>query len=246
MFRACLAVLLAFPVLHAADDVVKPDRVPLSTWVREDLFAGWIANDTATFDRGTKKVDRFLSDHPDDRLGLAFKYMVVAYAMIQARTRADDVAYQTQFAAAKDLRSRIFAGDLRDPGPYIVVGSCQVRTAYFAPEKDRAAMYRDGRDLLAKVPELQADIFEKLPPHFRGEVWAQLAFASDRLGDAAARDQALENMLTKLPGTPYESRARAWQKPGNIAKEKDYTCMSCHDPGRLAPTLARLSGAGKK
>src|SRR5579883_1435335 len=118
MFRACLCVLLAFPVLHAADDYVKPDRVPLATWVREDLFAGWIANDTVAFERGTKKVERFVSHQPDDRLGLAFGYRGAAYAMIQARTKGDDAAYQTQFAAAKDLRSRIFAGDLRDPGPY--------------------------------------------------------------------------------------------------------------------------------
>jgi hypothetical protein len=246
MLRVCLSVLMALQVLHGADELVKPDRVSLSTWVREDLFAGWIANDTAAFERGAQKVDRYLSEHPNDRLGMGWKYLVVSYAIIQARTKGDDAAYDRQLAAAKELRTRIFTGDPQDAGLNVTVGSCLVRTAYFAADKDRAAMYREGRDLLAKVPELQADMFDKLPPHLRGELWAQLAFASDRLGEPAARDQALENMLTKLPGTPYESRARSWQKPGNIAKEKDYTCMSCHDPGRLAPTLARLNAAGKK
>jgi hypothetical protein len=79
----------------------------------------------------------------------------------------------------------------------------------------------------------------------RGELWGQIAFASDRLGDAAARDQALDNMATQLAGTPYAARARSRQKGANPANEKDYTCISCHDPGRLAPALARVNSSPK-
>ena len=67
----------------------------------------------------------------------------------------------------------------------------------------------------------------------RGELWSQIAFASDRLGDKAERDRVIGEMLAKLQGSPYETRARHWQKLSNLTSEGDYTCLSCHDPGRL-------------
>jgi len=242
MLRAVFISLLTLPLLHSADEFVKPDKLTLHTWVREDMFAGWIGNDTPTLERGVKKIDRFLADHPGDINALAWKYLASSYYMIRARAKGDDAAYAKHMAEAKDLRAKIFAGDFQDVGPYIIVGSGLINTACYAPEKERAAMFRDGRQLLAKVPELQGKLFDDLAPHMRGELWFELAFASDRLGDTEARDRTLQTIITHLAGTPYETRAREWQKPGKIAGEKQYNCISCHEPGRLAPTLARING----
>ncbi len=244
LFRACLFGLLATHLVQA-DDLVKPDRVALSTWLREDMFAGFVGHDDATFERGVKKLDRYLLDHPNDRAALAWQYSVDCYRMVQARRKSDDAAYQTALAAARELRARIFEGAPRDPGLNIVVGSTLVAILSSAAEADRGWMLRDARDLLAKVPELQADYFDRLPPHMRGELWSELAFVSDRLGDTAERDREIENMVTRLAGTPYEARGRAWQK-GSLAREKEYACISCHEPGRLAPTLARLNASAQK
>jgi len=139
------------------------------------------------------------------------------------------------------VREKIFSQNPQDPGPYIIVGSTLVDLAYFVPAQERAWMYRDGRELLRKVPVIQAAQFEHLPAHFRGEIWTQIAFASDRLGDTAERDRMLDEITTNLQGTPYEARARAWKKGPALAAEKQYTCISCHEPGRLAPTLSRLN-----
>src|ERR1051326_4825565 len=175
MFKAVLYFLLALPLAHASDEMVKPDQISVHTWVREDMFAGWIGNDTVTMERGVKKLDRYLADHPDDRGALSWKYLAISYRMIQARRGHDDVAYAKQLAAGKELRSRIFTGEVRDPAPYIIVGSSLVEVASVAPEQDRGWMFKDGRDLLAKVPELQGKVFDNLPPHMRGEVGAQIA-----------------------------------------------------------------------
>ena len=239
MVRAGCLLLLTLPLFPATDELVKPDKLPLSTWVREDIFAGWIANDPVTFEHGVRKVDRFLQDHPGSIDGLAWKFTVAAYRMRRAREKHDDAAYRRELALSKELRAKIFAGDPKDAGPYIIVGSSLVGLAYFAPAEDRDGMYRDGRDLLSKVPALQAQYFEQLPPHMRGELWSQIAFASDRLGDSAERDRVLNEMAAKLAGSPYEGRARSW-KEGGLAKEKNFLCISCHEPGRLAPALARM------
>ena len=245
MLRASLFCLLTLPLLHGADDLAKPDKVTIHTWVREDIFAGLIGNDTAAFERGVKKIDRYLADHPGDRYGMAWKFTEAIYRMKLARTKGDDAAYAKQLAIAKELRTKVYAGASPDPGLNIIIGSSLVYVAGVAPEQDKTWMYRDARDLLKVVPELQGAVFERLPPHMRGELWAQLAYASHQLGDAAARDEVLAKMRTQLAGTPYESRARAWEKPENLAKEKSYACISCHEPGRLAPTLERVkSSAG--
>jgi len=239
MMKIGVLLLVALPLLPASDELVKPEKVPVSTWVREDLFAGWIANDPKTQERGMLKVDRYLQDHPDDPTALAWKYFAMTYNMRDAMQKKDSAGYAQVLASAERVRKKIFAGDLQDPGAYIIVGSSLVGIAYWAPAEDRTWMYRDGRELLNKVPGLQEQYFDKLPPHMRGELWTQIAFASDRLGDAAERDRVLNEIATKLAGSPYETRARGWMKSG-LGSEKQYTCISCHEPGRLAPTMARL------
>ena len=245
MLRASLFCLVALPLLNGADDLVKPDKITIHTWVREDIFAGLIGNDTPTFERGVKKIDRYLADHPGDRYGLAWKFTEATYRMRLARVKGDDAAYAKQLAIAKELRTKVYADGRPDPGLNIIIGSSLLYAAGIAADQDKAWMYRDARDLLQQVPQMQGPVFEKLPPHLRGELWAQLAYASHQLGDTAARDEVLGKMRTQLAGTPYESRARAWEKPEALAKEKSYACISCHEPGRLAPTLERVkSSAG--
>ena len=85
VLRVCLSCLVVLSFLRAGDELVKPEKIRLETWVREDLFAGWIANDTKAFDRGVQKVERYLNEHPDDRTALAFKYLVVSYDILRAR-----------------------------------------------------------------------------------------------------------------------------------------------------------------
>lgn len=234
MLRTAILFFFFLAFLPAGDDLVKPANISIHTWVREDLFAGWIANDLDSFERGVRKVDLYLNDHPDDPGGLSWRCLILAYQMRQALAAGDNAAYHRLLAAAKEVRQKTFAGDPQDPSPYIIVGSSLVRLASSAPDEDRAWMYRDGRELLNKVPGLQKDYFDTLPPHMRGELWSQIAFASDRLGDKAERDRVISEMLAKLPGSPYETRARHWQKLPNLKSEGDYTCLSCHDPGRLA------------
>jgi hypothetical protein len=237
MLRAAIAALLALALLPAAEDLVKPAHIPVNTWVREDLFAGWVANDLDQFGRGVRKLDLYLQDHPDDSSALAWQYLVLGYRMRQALAAGDDAAYHSLLVASKEVRLKAFSTDPKDPSPYIIVGSALVRVASSAPEQDRAWMYRDGRDLLNKVPGLQKDYFDTLPPHMRGELWSQIAFASDRLGDQAERDRVLGEMVARLGGSPYEARARNWQKRANLSKEGDYACISCHEPGRLASVM---------
>jgi hypothetical protein len=81
---------------------------------------------------------------------------------------------------------------------------------------------------------------DKLPPHFRGELWSGLALAADRLEKAAEREKYIALMRENLPGTPYPARAERWSKQARI--EGNYMCLSCHEPGRLEARLKSLAG----
>ena len=97
--------------------------------------------------------------------------------------------------------------------------------------------------LMADAPEpavVHPDDTCFLQPHMRGELWSQIAFAADRLGDKPERDRYIELMLTQLKGSLYEKRAERWQKLPALTTEADNMCISCHEPGRLKPTAARL------
>jgi hypothetical protein len=243
MRRICLAFVLTLQSLNAADELVKPDKITIHTWVREDIFAGWIANDMDAFERGVRKLDRYLADYPNDQDALAWKYLVASKYMILARAKGDDAEYARYLAAAKAIRAQIFSGGRDLVGAYIILSNSLLNTATAAPEADRQWMLEDARDMLVKIPKLQGATFDKMPAHMRGEAWGELAFVSEKLGNSAARNEALDKMIAQLPGTPYATRALAWQTDGKLANEKQYTCLSCHDPGRLEPTLARLSTA---
>jgi hypothetical protein len=100
-------------------------------------------------------------------------------------------------------------------------------------------MYKDGRELLSKVPEIQKDAFHTLPPTCAANFGRR-----SRSPDASAtRRSATGNiglMLANLKGSLYEKRAERWQKLPALTSEADNMCISCHEPGRLKPTAARL------
>jgi hypothetical protein len=234
---------LVLPLLGFAASLDKPDKLSIHTWVREDVFAGWIARDLAALTRGAAKVERFLERNPGDENALAWKYLVKIYEMRQAQDAKDVAAYDQAMATAAKIRDSIWSGRSPQAGAHIIVGSMLVAGAYWARETDKPWMYRDGRELLRKVPDLQKGAFDTLPPHMRGELWSSIAFASDRLGDKDERDRVVELMLTQLKGSLYEKRAQRWQKLPALTSEVDNMCISCHEPGRLKPTAARLGVA---
>ena len=68
-----------------------------------------------------------------------------------------------------------------------------------------------------------------------------MALAAQRTGRQEEAALYVDKMLTLLQGTPYEATARQWKADPAAAASSNLTCKACHEPGRLAPTLARLS-----
>jgi hypothetical protein len=236
--------LFVFSAFLSSDELAIPQKLSIHTWVREDIFAGFLAEDVGRLELGVKKLDAFLKQNPDNTKALAWRYGTLVFRMRQAAKANDMASYKSFRAIAADLRPRALSNPA-DAGAMIVVGGSEILQTCFLPEQDREMFYKQGREVLMKVPKLQEAFFRTLPPHMRGELWSQIALASDRLGDKEERDKTIALMLENLKGTPYEKRAQKWQTQSEIKSQADHTCISCHEPGRLEPTLARLKAGAQ-
>ena len=67
--------------------------------------------------------------------------------------------------------------------------------------------------------------------------------AAQRSGREAEAAAALEKFLPLAAGTPYEANALKWKNDPASRASLNLGCISCHDDGRLAPTVRRQQAA---
>ena len=107
-------ILLLFVNEAAAQSPDPPldnKKLTIHTLVREDIFAGWRAQDMERFARGEKNIDLLLEQRPNSRSELlAWKGGATLYRAVLAREAGNDEEFQRlfkltleQFAEAKNL-----------------------------------------------------------------------------------------------------------------------------------------------
>jgi hypothetical protein len=241
----CLQLTCLLLPLQALDEVSKPEKLTIHTWIREDMFAGLIGRDAAAFDLGLRKLERFLAEHPGDANGLAWKYETYSYYLRADREAGNQDAYTRHWTEAQEFKKQALAKSAADLGPLILVAFSQIFNAqYAAAAADRESLFREGRELLWKIQEAQRAQWDKVPVHMRGELWSLIGFASDQIGDREERDRVANEMIDKLKGSVYEARGHRWLNAKQL-DASDAVCLSCHENGRLKVKLASLNPAGK-
>jgi hypothetical protein len=110
------------------------------------------------------------------------------------------------------------------------------------PATDRPAAYERAYEAFQTLWKDQAPFVDKLPVHDRGELMGGLAKFAAGTGHLQESNRYLDQMLMVLRDTPYEAAARQWKENPNAVSHSPITCLSCHDPGRLAARLSVLNG----
>ena len=243
--RPLASFVLAFSIVGLAAQSPEPPladtRLAVHTLVREDLFAGFLANDMVRFERGERNVEQLLKDRPGQRGNLmAWKGLALMHRAILAKEagKADEFAKQLQGArAAFAEAAQATAGN---DGVAAITGGTYSVFADRLPEPYRAAAWADAYTAYSLLWKQQGAMIDKLPVHHRGEVLGGLVQSAQRTGRTDEMAQHLDRMLTSLQGTPYETTAQQWKADPASAATTRITCKNCHNPGRLAPTLAAL------
>lgn len=248
---AVLAALLAGAVA-AQTPAYKPPAAPplddkrlaISTLVREDIFAGILDKDMTSFARGEANIETLIATRPaSDKPGLlSWKGAAVLYRAALANEAGKKADYARLNKQAMALFAEAKATGPVDPTVAAVNGASALLFADRLAKPDRAAAWTVAYDNYQDIWKAQGAFADKLPPHIRGELMSGLVMSAQRTGRQAEADAQLDKMLVLMKGTPYEATAQAWKAdPKSVSTM--LACKSCHDAGRLAPTLANLNKA---
>jgi tetratricopeptide (TPR) repeat protein len=213
-----------------------PENVRVSTWIREDLFAGLLANDMERFEAGVKKLKDYQSARPDQPEALAWQGFADLVRAVKANEAGQEALFRRWYDSALASFDRARLGGSTE-GVLAITGGSWTSTAERLPVAFRADAHRRGYENYLALKQRQARFFDKLPVHMRGEVLAGLAQSSGRLGRSDEARKWLDEIVVNLPGTPYESRAKRWLANPELAESETMTCLTCHDAGRLSNVM---------
>ena len=238
---AFLLVAIAAVSAQSPEPPLSDTRLAVHTLVREDIFAGFMANDMARFARGEKNVEQLLTDRPDQRGNLlAWRGSAGMLRAVLAHEAGNSGEFQTRLDAARAAFAEASQQKSGNDGAAAIIGGTYAVFADRLPEPHRATAWADAYAAFSQLWKQQAAIVNQLPVHHRGELLGGLVQSAQRTGRTEEMTQHLDRMITLMQGTPYEATAQQWKADPASAATTKVTCKACHSPGRLAPTLASL------
>lgn len=225
-----------------AEPPLADNRLTVHTLLREDIFAGFMSDDMNRFEKGEKNIDLLLAQRPGQRGNLlAWKGGATLYRAVRAYENKRPDEFKKLYKQTLDYFSEAKQLTTGNDGVSAIMGGSFVLFADRLPKEYRAAAWSTAYDSYLALYKLQEGIIDKLPVHLRGEALSGLTQAAQRTGRKEETAQYIDKMLAVLAGTPYEPMARKWKANPESAANTSLACMTCHDAGRLGPTLGRLS-----
>lgn len=238
-----VTALVSVAAAQSIDPPLSDTRLTVHTLVREDIFAGFLADDLERFSRGERNIELLLEKRPAAKSSLlAWKGGAALYHAVRAHENKQADEFKKNYQRAVDLFAE--AGKT-SPGTgevEAIMGGSYALLADRLPEEYRAASWAQAYTAYQTLWKMQEPALDKLPVHFRGELLGGLAQSAQRTGRSQEVDQYLDKMLAVLGNTPYEKAAKRWKENPKSAATTSITCLSCHDAGRLGSRVNALNG----
>lgn len=245
--RAINGVLLAVALVSTAaaqspDPPLADTRLTVHTLLREDIFAGFLDNNTERVARAERNIEALLQQRPERKGALlAWKGGIALHKAVRAHEGGNAAEFNRHFTDARALFADAQKNSQGDDGVVPIVGGSYSVFADRLPQEHRAAAWQQSYEMYSTLYQQQADKLEQMPVHFKGEVFAGMAQSAHRTGRTEESAQFVDRMLTSLAGTPFEKTARQWKDTPSSAATTNLTCKNCHAPGRLSARLAALN-----
>jgi hypothetical protein len=234
------AVVVALTLCSAVAET-QPPGIRNSTWVREDLFAGFLASDWARFESGEKKLEDILARTPNAPDALAWKAGARLMRAVAAHEQGKSAEFEKLYSESRAIldQARIAAGETAArEAVYAIAGGTYVVFADRLPAPLRRTAWERAYNEYSALQRMQAEFFDKLPLHMRGEVLGGLAQAAQRLGREEESQKRIADLIQSLPNSQYAARAERWRSNPALAEKVNLTCLTCHEPGRLQAMLS--------
>jgi hypothetical protein len=236
-----LFVAIAGARAQSPEPPLSDTRLTVHTLVREDVFAGFMANDMVRFTRAERNTEQLLKDRPDQRGNLlAWRGSAAMYRAVLAHEAGNNGEFLKHLEAARAAFAEAAKQTAGNDGVAAITGGTYSVFADRLSEPHRAAAWADAYANYSLLWQQQGAGIDKLPVHHRGEVLGGLVQSAQRTGRTDEMLQHLDRMLTLMKGTQYEATAQQWKDNPASAATTKVTCKNCHNPGRLSSTLASL------
>lgn len=235
-------VLVSVAAAQSIDPPLSDTRLTVHTLLREDIFAGFLADDMERFSRGERNIELLLEKRPDAKYSLlAWKAGAALYHAVRAHENKQPEEFKKNYQRALDLFAEASKTSPNSGEVEAITGGSYALLADRLPQEYRAAGWAQAYAAYQMLWKMQEPALDKLPVHFRGELLGGLAQSAQRTGRAQEVDQYLDKMLAVLGNTPYEKAARRWKENPKSAATTSITCLSCHDAGRLGARVNALN-----
>jgi hypothetical protein len=241
--------ILLFFIVSAAMAAQSPQpplsdtRLTIHTLLREDIFAGFLADDMERFARGEKNIQLLLEQRPADKADLiAWKGGATLYRAVRALENNKKEEFEKGYRQAQELFAQARQLQPQGGGATAVSGGSYAVFADRLPKEYRAAAWTEAYDAYRLLWKLQSGVVDKLPVHLRGELLGGLAQSALRTGHPEEAAQYVDKILATMQGTPYESVAKKWKANPATTASIAITCLNCHEGGRLNARLSTLNG----
>lgn len=219
-------------------------RLRSSTIVREDLFAGFMANDDGRRQRGERNVEILLAERPQDRPVLtAWKAGIALDRAVSAAEAGRTNDFDREYWKALDLFAEASRLDPADLGVMITQGAAFATFSDRLPLRYREEGWNKSYQAYGAVWKRQEANVTNFPLHLKGELLAGMAQSAERTGHSKQSAQFLEQILATMPGTPYAAIAKKWIESPAAAAGSNLTCQTCHEAGRLEARKASLASS---
>jgi hypothetical protein len=243
LLKVSLSILLVTGIAAQSNEIPLSDsRLTVHTLVREDIFAGFLANDLDRLARAEKHLDLLLDKRPAEKQhALAWKAGATLYRAVVAHEANQEAEFKSKYEQARALFAQASAAGPADNGVAAVTGGSYVLFGDRLPAQYRKAAWNTAYDSFALLWKQQAPAVDRLPVHIRGELLGGLTQSAQRTGRQQEFTEYLDKILLYLRDTPYESVAKKWKENPAVAATENITCKTCHEPGRLTARLAGLN-----
>jgi hypothetical protein len=216
-------------------------RLSAHTILREDVFAGFMANDEARLARGEKNLELLMAANRPERPALfGWKGDIALYRAVTAYEGKREDEFKRQLKMAEDAFTEARRLGPEDTGVAAVSGGGLLLFADRLPEQYRAMAYQKAYEAYQVLWKAQGASVEHLPLHIKGELLAGMTQMAQRTGRTGEYKENLDRIIALMPDTPYAARAKKWKEDPQLAARSAIGCQSCHEPGRLAARTAAL------
>jgi tetratricopeptide (TPR) repeat protein len=243
IFLVMLGAMVTAVAAQSPEPPISDARLTIHTLVREDVFAGFLADDMDRLSRGEKNIDLLLEKRPAEKADLlAWKGGIALYHAARAHEANRAEEFQKYYSQALEFFSQSRQINPQSGGGIAVTGGSYLILADRLPKEYRAAAWAQAYESYRTLWKFQASSVDRLPVHLRGELLGGLAQTAQRTGRTQEMEQYLDKILEVMGNTPYEPVARKWKENPKAAAGGSITCMTCHEQGRLNARITSLKG----